>query len=92
MNIELNSSGLSKQIVSLLHRYHLVLFVLLAIGGLSAATFLLSETINPSSSATDSATPPATPTLDTATMQKIKRLNTASSTLQLPPGRTNPFN
>lgn len=100
MNVNLDINSLGSTLSKFLHRFHIVIFVLVVIGGLSVATFLLSTAMNPSSSAAAPATPvsPAaqaaggTTVLDTETIKKVKALRTDSAPLVLPPGRTNPFN
>lgn len=74
-----------------MHRYHVTLFVIVVLGGLSVATFLLYQV------ATAAASPdskvPAT-SFDKATIERISKLHGADDTpapLALPPGRTNPF-
>lgn len=74
-----------------LHRYHIILFALIVLGGLSIATFLLYSTIT--STAPDNATATSNGTFDKATMEKVQNLrgvDDASQPLELT-GRTNPF-
>ena len=90
-DVSLNPQQISRGISRFMHRYHIIIFVLLVVGGLSAATFVLYQTVVSSQSA--ETTLPTT-TLDTKTIEKIKDLRStddASTPLVLPPGRTNPF-
>lgn len=82
-----------KTIISnFLHRFHVTIFVILFVGGLSLVTLFLQQVIAivpPSaSSGIDSES-----TFDETTMARIKSLHTTTdqSTLILPNGRTNPF-
>ena len=74
-----------------LHRYHVVLFTLVVVGGLSAATLVLYRELTAGSS--DQTTSTATG-FDTATMKKIDTLrgpDDPAPPLTKPAGRTNPF-
>jgi hypothetical protein len=78
-------------VLHFLHRYHVLLFVLIAIGGLSVATFLINQAINQPIEQTNQS---ATDTFDQDTMDKIEKLrkpNEAPAPLVLPNGRVNPF-
>lgn len=82
---------LSGMILQFLHRYHVLIFVLTAIGGLSIATFLISQTINAPDDASSQAT---SETFDKETIEKVKALRKpteAPAPLVLPSGRINPF-
>ncbi|NCU37780.1 hypothetical protein EOL96_01810 [Candidatus Saccharibacteria bacterium] len=74
-----------------LHRYHVVVFVLIVIGSLAAANFFIAQSINEKRLET----PPANNELfDIMTISRINSLNKSSEeTTQfvLPAGRTNPF-
>lgn len=75
-----------------LHRFHVLLFTCITVGGLSYATYALNAVISQSSVQT----PPSTSTqFDAVTMDKVKTLRKASESSQqltLPSGRTDPFN
>ncbi len=91
MKADLNIQQLSAGISHFFHRYHILVFVILVIGGLATATFLLSQTI---SEATSTVQSPTQTGFDTETIKKIDALRgegDASSPLTLPSGRTNPF-
>ncbi len=92
MKTDFDTTELKASVIRTLHRYHVVLFALFAIGGLSAATFLLNQTISSSSATDATAAAPTSPTLDTETIKKVKTLSSGSTPLVLPSGRTNPFN
>jgi hypothetical protein len=83
----------SRAFFQFLHRFHVVIFVLVVIGGLAVATLLLTTAMNtpsPDTTATTNAT--SVPVIQTETIQRVKELRTDSTPLVLPPGRTNPFN
>lgn len=92
MQQSLNLNQITKSFSRTLHRYHVLIFVLVVIGGLSLATFMLNQAIN--------SAPAADPTTDTtggfdkATMEKIESLRKpgdAPDPFVLPEGRVNPF-
>lgn len=91
MKFDFSPQLLLSILVRILHRYHVIIFVLTVIGGLSVATFMLSQAVN---------TPAAVPTtstnngFDTATIDKInnlRKVTDSTASLVLPSGRTNPF-
>lgn len=95
MNASLDINNLSDILTGFLHRFHIVIFVLVVIGGLSVATLLLSNAMNPTTAATPPTGAPSgtgVTVLDTETMKKVKALQSDSAPLTLPAGRTNPFN
>jgi hypothetical protein len=78
-------------VLQFLHRYHVLLFVLTAIGGLSLATFMINQTINGPADTTIQST---NESFDKETMDKVKSLrkpDEAPAPLVLPEGRVNPF-
>lgn len=91
MNLELNPKHLIEHTSHFLYRYHVVLFVIIVIGSLAVATFLLNLAMSPQPPAGNNS---ATSTkLDTDTMKEIDALRTESTPLVLPTDkRTNPFN
>lgn len=92
----MNSSSLSlPQIIHsfshFMHRYHVIIFAVFVVGGLSVATFLLYQVITSTSTPTTST---STSSFDKATIDRINKLRGANDTpepLNLPSGRTNPF-
>lgn len=82
---------IAKSVSQFLHRFHVILFVLLVVGGLATATFLLFEIVNNN---TPPEPIPSTSSFDQETIDKIRGLRTPSdgrTDLELPNGRTNPF-
>lgn len=92
MKLDMNLSQLSESFSRFFHRYHVLIFVIFVIGGLSTATFLLSQALTtPSTTDTTNTVPSG---FDKATIEKINSLRSASdqsAPLTMPAGRTNPF-
>ncbi len=91
MQTDLNPKELLVAVSHFLHRYHVLIFVLVVLGGLSGATFLLYQTVI---SAQTSEETPASTTFDKQTIKKLNDLNDATTvdpTPVSPEGRTNPF-
>lgn len=87
----LNTAQLIRLFSVFAHRYHVLIFTVIAAGGLSVATFLLYNSVNTPSVSTTSQVSNG---FDTATMNKIDSLRSPgdpASPLSLPAGRTNPF-
>ncbi len=91
MNLEFDPKRLAQVASHFLYRYHIVLFVLIVIGSLAIATFLLNSAMSPAPISSPETS--KTSSFDTKTMDKIDALRTTSTPLVLPTGkRTNPFN
>lgn len=90
MKNDIDIAQLLKGFSQFLHRYHVLLFTLLVLGGLALATFLLYETMIDAQTASPISTGTS---FDKATIEKINQLKTTDDgvTLTLPSGRTNPF-
>jgi len=91
MNISLTS--IKQSVITILHRYHVVLFVLTIVGGLVAVILLLNSIII-SSSNVSTYTSPDDATFDQATINRIEQLKSSTDNggqPTLPSGRTNPF-
>ncbi len=92
MKTDLNLQQFGPTISHFLHRYHVIMFTLLAIGGLAFATLKINQAVSTPQAAPQQA--PLSSTFDAATMKKINSLNqtsTQSTNFTLPSGRTNPF-
>ena len=91
MKTDLNIKEIVAALSRFLHRYHVLIFALFVLGGLSGATFMLYQTATSAQTAETSI--PAS-TFDKATIEKINNLSNATSTNPepvRPAGRTNPF-
>lgn len=73
MNTNVSFTEINTAIANFLHRYHVVLFAILAFGSLSVATYLLNLTIVHSTEITQTN---QSTTFDQDTINKIKQLNT----------------
>ena len=80
-------------IAKFFRRYHVMLYVLTVVIGVSAAVFLLNSLISQSNS-TETTGTATNQAFDQATIKRIESFNTVnknSDTFSLPPGRVNPF-
>jgi hypothetical protein len=84
-------STLSKSISTFLHRFHLIIFVVIVVGGLAIAIMSVSSVLQESTLNDIGQSPDSQ--FDTATIKRINQLRTLndSNSLTLPGGRTNPF-
>lgn len=91
MKSDLSLQQVTRSISHFMHRYHVIIFAIFVVGGLSVATFLLYQVTSVAavpSAKTSSAN------FDKATIDRISKLRGANDTsepLNLPQGRTNPF-
>lgn len=89
-NISLNE--LPKQLSRLLHRYHVVTFTLVVLGGMAVAVFLLNNILQVSSHPTEGSG--ISSSFDTDTIERVNELKSstdAPQTMSFPTGRINPF-
>lgn len=92
-NLNLSLQSIKKTIITLLHRFHVILFVIIILGGLAVVILLLNNVVVRSGQS-DGYTPDNNNTsFDQSTIKKIQELKTnGQATSQLPTGvRTNPF-
>jgi hypothetical protein len=92
MNISFLS--IRKSIAHFVGRYHVVLFVVVVLGGLSLVILRLNNVIVSSSESDGYAPKSSNANFDQATIDRIKQLKTrdeAGAQLDLSKGRTNPF-
>lgn len=91
MDIKISFSQIVPSFLRFVSRYHVLLFVLFAFGGLSVSTFILYQTVASSQQAAPTS---SAATFDKKTIEEIRNLRSskeASSDLTLPAGRNNPF-
>lgn len=89
MNISLGS--INTLFVTLLRRYHVIIFTIIIIGGLGLAIYLLSGIVNQPIA---NGSTPAASTFDKTTIEKIQQLKTTADSvapLDGSKGRVNPF-
>lgn len=73
-------------------RFHTIIFIILALGGLIAATYMLTLVINQSEAQTNTAAPSIT--FNKATIDKLNHLRAADDIIQpnsVPKGKRSPF-
>lgn len=90
INLNLSLPAIKKAIVAFLHRFHVVIFTVIILGGLTVVIFLLNNIVVLSSQSNGYTPDTNNSTFDKATIQKIEELKNRTQT---PPtsGRTNPF-
>lgn len=95
MNIDLSISpkAIKKQVIKLLHRFHVVLFVIIVLGGSAVVIFMLNGIIARSSESDGYTSNTNNANFDETTMKRIEELKTRdqNSTTGFPDGRINPF-
>lgn len=94
VNLTLSLDTIKQNTFSFLHRFHVVIFVILVLGGVAAAIFALNTIIIRSSDTTDAPSGSNSTAFDQVTIKRIEELKTrdqGGGGLNLPPGRTNPF-
>jgi exopolysaccharide biosynthesis protein len=94
MNLTISFTSAKKAIVTFLHRFHVMIFVVVVLVGLIYIVYLLYNIIIASTD-TKGYTPDSTNTsFDKATIKRIDELKTRGQSgeeLDLSQGRTNPF-
>lgn len=88
------SVNLKATLVHVLHRYHVLLFVILVLGSLAAAVFLLNNIIIRSGDSSKYSTNTSDTVFDKATINRLKQLKTRNeppTPLDLSGGRNSPF-
>mgnify|MGYP001075112323 CR=1 FL=1 len=92
--ISLSLPAIKKSFFAFLHRYHVVLFVVIVLGSLGAVILLLNNSIIASTESNDYTPQTTSTTFDEATMKRIEELKTRdqNTDLTIPAGRrSNPF-
>ena len=89
----IDSKKIITEVSSFLHRFHVMLFVIVMLGGLATLIFFLNTVL---ANATDTTKTPLSSqeSFDQATIQRIEELNTNSDNtadIKFPSGRINPF-
>lgn len=88
----ISMGALPKQLSNFFHRYHVITFSLVVLGGMAAAIFLLNNILLTSTQSTDNAG--ISTTFDTATIDRVdqlKTINDVPENMSFPTGRINPF-
>ncbi len=91
----MNSLGnIIHPITASLHRFHMLIFFVTLVGGLSAAILMLNSVVLRSGKSADSSLNNAKSSFDQATINRIKKLKTSSepgTPLDFSQGRISPF-
>ncbi len=92
MAIDVSTSQLLNGYSRFFHRYHVILFVVIALGGLSIAILMLYQTVQTSTDTT-AITESVEPGFDKNTIERLRTLKPAGTgdPLKLPDTRTSPF-
>lgn len=92
MAIDISTDQLISGYSRFFHRYHVILFVIIALGGLSIVVFLLYQTVQ-SSTDTANITQDIVAGFDNVTIERLKSLDQTggSEPLEFPKTRINPF-
>jgi hypothetical protein len=94
MNFTLSFTSIKKAFIKFLHRFHVVLFVVIVLGGTAMVIFILNGIVIRSSESDGYTSNTNNTTFDKTTIQRIEELKTRDQTddsANLPSGRTNPF-
>lgn len=91
--MEISLTSLKKTITNTLHRYHVIIFTIFVLGGLTVVVFLLNNIIIKSGDSSNYAVD-TTAGFDKKTIERIKQLNSRdepADSLDLSGRRSNPF-
>lgn len=77
MEVSVLFKKLPQIIAKVLRRFHVIIFVLIAIGGLAIAVFFVNDLLNASSDEVEPSTS-GSPTLDQQTIDKLKTFHTSN--------------
>jgi len=94
ISLTLSPDAIKKSILAFLHRFHIVLFVIIVLGGLAVVIFLLNNAVITSGQDNGYSPNANSSSFDQATIQKIQNLKTADQsdpTISNNGARTNPF-
>lgn len=94
MNMNLSLDPIKKAIFTFFRRFHIMIFVLIVLGGASVVVFLLNGIIVRSGDTSGYTSTVNDTSFDQATIKRIEELKTRGQNngeLDLSDGRTNPF-
>lgn len=94
IKMTISVTAIKEKLFSFLHRFHLVIFVIVVLGGVAASVYTLNTIIVRSSDTSDAPIGSSGAGFDQATIKRIDELKTRDQSgggLTLPSGRTNPF-
>ncbi|OYW42533.1 hypothetical protein B7Z28_01450 [Candidatus Saccharibacteria bacterium 32-45-3] len=94
MKQQVSLSKFSAGFLNIFKRYHIVIYTLTVVAGVSVAIFMLNGILSGEAVVADGATSTSTPVFDQETIRRIDNFNTSTSTgdtFSLPSGRINPL-
>jgi hypothetical protein len=95
LNFNLSLASVKKAFFAFLQRFHIIVFVVVVLGGLAVAILMLNNVIVRSSASDGYTSQTNNASFDQATIKRIEDLKTrdqaGSDQLDLSKGRTNPF-
>jgi hypothetical protein len=93
-NSSISLTSIKKAFIKFLQRFHVILFVIVVVGGTAIVIFILNGVIIRSSESDGYTSNTNNTSFDKATMKRIEELKTRDqndNSAVLPSGRTNPF-
>lgn len=93
-NLNLSLGAISKTVVNLLHRFHVIIFTVVVGGGVIVVISILNSIVIRSTDTSGYTPSSAYASFDQSTIDKIKNLKTSNQSgtdLDLSTGRVNPF-
>jgi hypothetical protein len=94
VTLSISPTVIKESFFSFLHRFHLMIFVIVVLGGVAASIFILNAIVIRSNDTSDAPANTTSAKFDEATMKRIDELKTrdqGANNLDLSKGRTNPF-
>ncbi len=95
INLSISPAAIKKGLVLFLHRFHVVIFVIVVLGGVAGSVLVLNGIVIRSSDTSGETSTNNTANFNQETIKRIEELKTrdqsAGSSLDLSKGRTNPF-
>lgn len=94
VQISISPAAIQKAFFRFMHRFHVVVFVIVVLGGVAASVFILNGIVLKSNDPTGISTPDNNANFNQDTIKRIEELKTrdqSGSNLDLSSGRTNPF-
>jgi len=92
--MEISTTNIKKAFVNFLHRFHVLIFSVVVLGGLAVVVFLLNSIIIRSGDSGSYTSAAGSSSFDQATIDRLNQLKTREETpppLDFSEGRTNPF-
>lgn len=94
INLTISGAAIKKAFFSFTRRFHVVIFVVIVLGGVAASVFILNSIVVRSTDASEFSSETSSVSFDKETIKRIEDLKTrdqGGATLDLSKGRTNPF-